>query len=176
MTLRCTFKVYLLLLLTALFTLIFFNVKTDAEIIPETIVEQRVQEEEKAEEIVVEPIEEESYPMSEEDMNLISLVTMAEAEGESELGKRLVIDTILNRIDHPNWPNSGREVIYQKSQFTSVWNGRIERCYVRDDILNLVKEELKSRTNTSCLFFRTEKYSSYGTPLLKEGNHYFSSY
>ena len=164
------------LLLTALFTLIFFNVKTDAEIIPETIVEQRVQEEEKAEEIVVEPIEEESYPMSEEDMNLISLVTMAEAEGESELGKRLVIDTILNRIDHPNWPNSGREVIYQKSQFTSVWNGRIERCYVRDDILNLVKEELKSRTNTSCLFFRTEKYSSYGTPLLKEGNHYFSSY
>lgn len=60
MTLRCTIKVYLLLLLTALFALIFFNVKTDAEIIPETIVEQRVQEEEKAEEIVVEPIEEES--------------------------------------------------------------------------------------------------------------------
>lgn len=102
MTLRCTFRICLFLLLTALFTLIFFNVKTDAEIIPETIVEQRVQEEEKAEEIVVEHIEEESYPMAEEDINLIALVTMAEAEGESELGKRLVIDTILNRIDHPN--------------------------------------------------------------------------
>ena len=49
MTLRCTFRICLFLLLTALFTLIFFNVKTDAEIIPETIVEQRVQEEEKAE-------------------------------------------------------------------------------------------------------------------------------
>jgi len=47
MTLRCTFRICLFLLLTALFTLIFFNVKTDAEIIPETIVEQRVQEEEK---------------------------------------------------------------------------------------------------------------------------------
>ena len=176
MTLRCTFRICLFLSLVALFTLIFFTIKTDAEIIPDVIAEQQIQEEEKAEEIVVEPIAEEPYQMSEEDMNLIALVTMAEAEGESELGKRLVIDTILNRIDHPNWPNNGREVIYQKSQFTSVWNGRIERCYIRDDILNLVKEELKLRTNTSCLFFRTGKYSSYGVPLLQEGNHYFSSY
>ena len=34
-----------------------------------------------------------------EDIELIALVTMAEAEGECEEGKRLVIDTILNRVD-----------------------------------------------------------------------------
>ena len=33
--------------------------------------------------------------ISDEDLELLALVTMAEAEGESELGKRLVIDTIL---------------------------------------------------------------------------------
>lgn len=37
--------------------------------------------------------------MSKEDVELIALVTMAEAEGECEEGKRLVIDTILNRVD-----------------------------------------------------------------------------
>ena len=37
--------------------------------------------------------------LSEEDISLIALVTMAEAEGECEKGKRLVIDTILNRMD-----------------------------------------------------------------------------
>ena len=44
---------------------------------------------ESAEEIVKEEL------LSEEDISLIALVTMAEAEGECEKGKRLVIDTIL---------------------------------------------------------------------------------
>ena len=41
---------------------------------------------------------EEDRIASEEDIELIALVTMAEAEGEPEEGKRLVIDTILNSI------------------------------------------------------------------------------
>lgn len=116
------------------------------------------------------------YGLSTDDINLIALVTMAEAEGESELGKRLVIDTVLNRMDHPNWPNTARGVIYQKSQFTSMWNGRVNRCYVRDDIVQLVKEELLNRTNSDCVFFRMGRYSDYGKPMFKEGCHYFSSY
>lgn len=126
-----------------------------------------------------EPIEtiiaEEELLMSDEDISLIALVTMAEAEGESELGKRLVIDTILNRVDHPRWPSTVQEVIYQKNQFTSVWNGRINRCFVREDIYELVKDELKCRTNNECVFFNSGRYSIDGTPLLQEGKHYFSS-
>lgn len=121
-------------------------------------------------------VEEPEFDMSDEDMSLIALVTMAEAEGESELGKRLVIDTILNRVDSPRWPNTVQEVIYQKGQFTCMWNGRSDRCYVRNDILELVKEELKVRTNTRCVFFQGGCYPSNGTPLLQEGNHYFSGY
>jgi N-acetylmuramoyl-L-alanine amidase len=43
--------------------------------------------------------EEPRYSLTDEEINLIALVTMAEAEGESEQGKRLVISTILNRVD-----------------------------------------------------------------------------
>lgn len=120
----------------------------------------------------VEPIQEE--PLSEEEINLIALVVMAEAEGESEDGKRLVIDTILNRVDSERFPETVEGVIYQRNQFTSIWNGRADRCYVRDDIYQLVREEMYSRTNYDVMFFTANNYGAYGTPMFAIGNHYFS--
>ena len=113
---------------------------------------------------------------SKEDIELLALVTMAEAEGESEEGKRLVIDTVLNRVDHGRFPDTISDVIYQKGQFSSMWNGRSNRCYVSDDICKLVEEELESRTNSDVIFFHAGRYSDYGSPLFQVGNHYFSSY
>lgn len=122
--------------------------------------------------VVTEP----EYPLSQEEIDLIALVTMAEAEGECEEGKRLVIDTILNRADHERFPDTVTEVIYQANQFSSMWNGRIDRCYVMDDIVQLVKEELIDRTNSEVIFFMAGEYSTYGTPLFQVEHHYFSSY
>lgn len=97
---------------------------------------------------------EEAIPkMSREDVELIALVTMAEAEGECEEGKRLVIDTILNRVDSEHFPDTVYEVIYQPNQFSSMWNGRVDRCEVREDICDLVYEELESRRNYDVVFF-----------------------
>lgn len=114
--------------------------------------------------------------ISDEELELLALVTMAEAEDESELGKRLVIDTVLNRVDSSHFPNNITDVIYQKHQFTSMWNGRYKKTYVDDYIRNLVLEELKDRTNSDVIFFRMGRYSDYGTPLFKEDGHYFSAY
>ena len=114
--------------------------------------------------------------ISDEEFELLALVTMAEAEDESELGKRLVIDTVLNRVDSTHFPNTITEVIYQKHQFTSMWNGRYKKTYVDDYVRNLVLEELKDRTNSDVIFFRMGRYSDYGTPLFKEDGHYFSAY
>lgn len=114
--------------------------------------------------------------LSDEDMELIALVTMAEAEGECEEGKRLVIDTILNRVNSEYFPDTVYDVIYQKSQFSSMWNGRVDKCYVRDDICELVREELKQQSNYEVMFFTAENYGRYGTPMFQVGNHYFSSY
>lgn len=114
--------------------------------------------------------------ISVKDIELVALVTMAEAEGECELGKRLVIDTILNRVDSPHFPNTIHDVIYQPNQFTSIWNNRIDRCEVREDICQLVREELYLRTNNDCVFFTAGNYSEYGIPMFQVENHYFSSY
>lgn len=108
------------------------------------------QEEKEAVPIAIEETEELTEiieEMSKEDVELIALVTMAEAEGECEEGKRLVIDTILNRVDSEHFPDTVYEVIYQPNQFSSMWNGRVDRCEVREDICGLVYEELESRTN-----------------------------
>lgn len=114
--------------------------------------------------------------LTEEEINLIALVTMAEAEGESEEGKRLVIDTILNRVESEHFPNTVSGVIYQRNQFTSMWNGRVDRCCVQDDICELVREEATSRTNHEVVFFTAGNYGKYGKPMFPVGNHYFCSY
>lgn len=116
------------------------------------------------------------YPISESDINLIALITMGEAEGETELGKRLVIDTILNRMDNPAFPDTVYDVIYYPSAFSCVWDGRIERCSVTPEMIELVKEELLERTNNDCVFFMAYGYSDYGVPMFQEYNHYFSSW
>ena len=130
----------------------------------------------KEKEVEEEPPELYRCGLTKEEIQLIALVTMAEAEGESEVGKRLVIDTILNRVDSGYFPDSVYEVIYQPNQFSSVWNGRIRRCYVSDDICRLVREEAENRLNNDCVFFTAGEYSRYGAPMFQVGNHYFSSY
>ena len=110
------------------------------------------------------------------DIELIALVTMAEAEGEPEQGKRLVIDTILNRVESGSYPNSVSGVVYQSGQFTCMWNGRVDCCYVSDYIVGLVQEEITNRQSYDTIYFTAGGYSSYGTPLFQVGNHYFSSF
>lgn len=114
--------------------------------------------------------------LSDEDIDLIALVTMAEAEGETERGKRLVISTILNRMDSEYFPDTAEDVIYQANAFSSMWNGRSDRCYVTDDNRQLVIEEIQNRTSDDVMYFRAGQYSDYGNPMFVEGDHYFSSY
>lgn len=116
------------------------------------------------------------YPIAQEEIDLIALVTMAEAEGETELGKRLVIDTILNRMDDPHFPDTVHDVIYYPNAFSVMQNGRIDRCCIMPEIVELVKEELLNRTNSECVFFMAGGYSAYGEPMFQECCHYFSSY
>lgn len=121
---------------------------------------------------VVEP----DINLSDDEIELIALTTIAEAEGECELGKRMVIDVILNRILSEHFPDSAYETIYQPNQFSSMWNGRVDRCTVTDDVRRLVIEEATNRTNTYVIFFNAEDFSEYGEPMFQIENHYFSSY
>lgn len=114
--------------------------------------------------------------VTEDEINMIAMIVIAEAEGESETGKRLVVDTVLNRMLSSDFPDTIESVIYQNNAFSPIKSGRAEKCKnkITDETIKLVKSEIVKRTNTEVLYFRTNNYSKYGTPLFKEGNHYFS--
>ena len=145
------------------------------ETIPAPIVEQIIEESESVVEVQPIIIEEPELPLTDEEIDLVALVTMAEAEGEPEEGKRLVIDVILNRLDSDRFSDTIKGVIYAKNAFECMWNGRVDRCYVKEDIRQLVIDELNSRTNYDVLYFRTNRYHGFGTPVVSVGNHYFST-
>ncbi len=111
-----------------------------------------------------------------EEIELLALCAMAEAEGECEHGQRLVIDSVLNRVDDPHFPDTISEVIWQKNQYAGMYGDRITRCYVMDELVKLVEEELENRTDYDVVFFNAGHYSDYGVPMFQVGNHYFSSY
>lgn len=99
---------------------------------------------------------------------LIGKVVHHEAENQSELGKRLVADTILNRIESPNFPDTVEEVISQPGQYCDPTE------YPPREIYTIVAEEIYTRTNNQVLYFKTKGYHSFATPIVKEGDHYFS--
>ena len=150
--------------------LVFTSLTNPSEVLYEKKIEESKNEQTEEQPLVV------TSKFSDEDIDLLALVTMAEAEGEPEEGRRLVVDTILNRIDSDKFPNTVSDVVYQKSQFSSMWNGRVDRCYVKEDIRQLVIEEIESRKNYDVMFFTADRYSDYGTPMFRVGDHCFSSY
>ena len=122
-------------------------------------------------------VEEDLYfGLTKDEVDLLARITMAEAEGETDEGKRLVIDTVLNRVDSEHFPDTVYDVIYQPGHFSPVTNGRLDRCDVQDEYVQLVLEELENRTNSDVAFFQMYEYSPYGEPMFQLGCHYFSSY
>ena len=109
-----------------------------------------------------------AYEYTPEDIVLIGKVVNHEAGNQSELGKRLVIDTILNRVDSSEFPNTVNDVINQPGQY----------CNPKQKppiyIYKLIEDEIRLRTNDQVLWFRKNRYHTYGIPIIKEGAHYFS--
>jgi N-acetylmuramoyl-L-alanine amidase len=114
--------------------------------------------------------------LTNDEIDLISRVVMAEAEDEPFEGKIYVVDTILNRVDSKHFPNNVHDVIYQQSQFTSMWNGRYNRCQSNKDLNKMIINEYKNRSDSDIVFFTADHYGAYGRPSFRVGNHYFATY
>ncbi|WP_042197956.1 cell wall hydrolase [Paenibacillus camerounensis] len=83
-----------------------------------------------------------SYAVSEEDLLLLQKIVMAEAEGEPYQGKVAVANVVLNRLRSANYPDTIYKVIYQKSQFSPVANGRLKRVKPNEDSIKAVNAAL----------------------------------
>ena len=112
--------------------------------------------------------------ITKDDAVLIYYCIEFEAGGESERGKRLATDVILNRMDDPDWPDTIIGVISQEGQF-SAWNqGRLFKMVPSEETIAAVNAELEERSNSEVVYFNAIGFM-YGTPYEKVGNHYFST-
>ena len=111
-----------------------------------------------------------------DDLELLAYCTMAEAGNQEELGQRLVIDCILNRVDSPYFPDSVNAVIFQKNpvQFAVTVDGNLYRHEPTEDIYRLIREEIADRTNTEVIYFNSIGFTKAGEQYAKVGAHYFS--
>ena len=113
---------------------------------------------------------------TEAELNLIVQLVAAEAENQDLDGKRLVVDTVLNRVDSNQFPNTILEVLYQPAAFSSIDDGRFDRAAfeISEEDYQAVTMELSNRLDPYVIYFTAEGYSIYGTPAYKHGDHYFS--
>ena len=94
--------------------------------------------------------------ISDDDKYMLAKIAMAEAEGESTKSKALVIATVLNRVKSNEFPNTVKEVIFQKSQFTPTSNGRWEKVEPNDDCYKALNMVLKGEINSQgSLYFES---------------------
>ena len=63
---------------------------------------------------------------SSSDFNLLARVISAEARGESYMGQVAVGAVVLNRVEHPSFPDSVSGVIYQKGAFSCLYDGQFD--------------------------------------------------
>jgi N-acetylmuramoyl-L-alanine amidase len=73
-----------------------------------------------------ENLENTTTTLSNDELELLARLVRAEAQTESFDGKVAVACVVLNRVEHPQFPDSIKEVIYQPGQFQPVQNGAIE--------------------------------------------------
>ena len=104
--------------------------------------------------------------------DLLCRVAMSETGGglsmECIIG---VIETILNRVSNENFPNTIKEIVYQKNQYATGNNGEPnERC---DQAVAYCLE--KQTYPSNLMYFRTGHYHRFGIPYKKIDLMYFST-
>ena len=109
---------------------------------------------------------------------LEELAQLVEAEaGNQEFdGKCLVVDTILNRVESPLFPDTIHDVIHQEGQFSVMTNGAFEKAAwnMKDSDFAAVAVEVELHTNKDVLYFNNSRaVSGEGTPF-KVGGHWFN--
>ena len=78
---------------------------------------------------------------SDGDVYLLARLISAEARGEPYVGQVAVGAVVLNRIDHPSFPNSLAGVIYQKGAFSCLDDGQFDQP-ISDSAYRAAREAL----------------------------------
>ncbi len=117
--------------------------------------------------------------ISEEDYDALCRIVEAEAGSESQDGKLLVADVILNRVADPEFPDTIQGVITQSGQFTPVSNGSYRSAVPSADTVAAVNRALKGENiSNGAIYFKSVNSSSNWSAkkfLFNAGGHNFYS-
>jgi len=80
-----------------------------------------------------------SKDWSAQESYLLAKIAMAEAEGCNTQTKALIIMCVLNRVESNEFPDTIKEVIFQKNQFSPVDDGRWDRVEPNKDCYRAVR-------------------------------------
>lgn len=96
-----------------------------------------------------------------EDIELLARVINAEAYGQPYEGKVAVGAVVKNRMEHPWFPSTLREVLMQRGQFLVVWNGQVNRP-LQDDAWRAAIDALRGvdPSNGALFFYNPRKSTS----------------
>lgn len=98
---------------------------------------------------------------NEKDYNTLCRIVEAEASGEDIIGKIMVANVVLNRVEHEKFPDSVYKVVYASGQFSPVSNGRINRVKVSEETKEAVERALSGEDySEGALYFAARKHAS----------------
>ncbi len=118
---------------------------------------------------------------STEEIDLLAKLVYAEARGEGIEGMLAVADVVLNRVKDERFPDSIKDIIFQKGQFESVHNGSIN-MKPNEDAYEAVRKALNGENIVEdAVFFwqpnfvrNAKKVIGYKEVVVKIGRHQFA--
>jgi len=110
--------------------------------------------------------------VTDEEIELLARVVMSESSICDIDVKYAVATTIVNRVLSDDFPNTVTEVVYQNDAYSTQDNGEPNEECRKAVEWALTYQEVFPNT---MYYFRTDHYHTFGTPLVKLGNMYFST-
>ncbi|HIV10941.1 MAG TPA: spore cortex-lytic enzyme [Candidatus Faeciplasma avium] len=117
---------------------------------------------------------------TESNIYLLARIISAEARGESYTGQVAVGAVVLNRVEHPSFPDTISGVIYQKGAFTAVTDGQFDQP-IASSAYNAARDALNGwdPSGGAIYYYNPDKTSNKwirSRPVITRiGNHLFCS-
>lgn len=128
--------------------------------------------------IVNTPIQQ--FSITDEEIEMLKYIVEQETRGGSYRHKCIITNVILNRVEDSRFPNTVREVLFQKNQFSSLWNyyqkGREPDEKTERAVNDVLNGRVEDESNGS-LYFHSMKsdgwFSSLSFVMEIEGHRFF---
>lgn len=114
------------------------------------------------------------------DYHLLARIISAEARGEPYIGQVAVGAVVLNRVEHPSFPDSVSGVVYQPGAFTAITDGQINEA-ITESAYRAAREALNGNdpTGGALYYYNPSKTSNKwirSRPVITQiGEHLFCS-